>query len=75
MNDEKKEAIIKLKHYINMTPYWKQEEYTSSELDYYIKIALNYIDELQEENKKLKEKLHKKNERIIELNKLLEDKE
>ena len=33
------------------------------------------VKQLQEENKKLKEKLHEKNIRIIKLNKLLEDKE
>ena len=33
------------------------------------------VKQLEKENEKLKEKLHEKNERIIELNKLLEDKE
>ena len=47
MSEEEKEAIRKLKHYINITPYWKQEEYTSSEVDHYIKIALNHTDKLQ----------------------------
>lgn len=44
MNKEEQEAIKELKHYINITPYWKKEEFTSSEVDIYIKIVLNYID-------------------------------
>ena len=51
MNEEKKEAIAKLKHYTNITAYWKQKEFTNSEIDNYIKITLNYIAELQKENR------------------------
>ena len=52
--EELKEAIRELKHYISITPHWKLKEYTFSEVDYYIKITLNYIDELQKENEEPK---------------------
>lgn len=48
MTDEEKKAIVELNHFSNMTAYWKQEEYTNSEINNYIKIVLNYIEtELQ----------------------------
>lgn len=43
MSEKEKEAILELKHFINMTAYWKQEEYTNSEIDSYIKMVLNLI--------------------------------
>lgn len=54
MSEEVKEAIIKLKHYANITTHWKQEEFTDSEIDNYIKLALNYIDKLQTKYEKQK---------------------
>ena len=58
MSDEEKKAIVELKHFSNMTAYWKQEEYTNSEIDNYIKIVLNLIE------KKSKE-IERKNEILI----------
>lgn len=49
MNEKEKEAILELKHFINMTLYWQQEEYTSSEIYLYIKDVLNLIE--KQENK------------------------
>ena len=54
MNKEEKEAILELKHFSNETPYWKQEEYSSSEVDSYIKIVLNLIEKQQKEIEELK---------------------
>ena len=54
MNEEEKEAILQLKHYCNMTAYWKQQEFTNSEIDNYIKLVLNYISKLQKELDKKK---------------------
>lgn len=56
MTDEEKKAIVELKHYSSMTAYWKQEEYTNTEIDNYIKIILNLIEkqykEIEDLNKK-----------------------
>ena len=59
MSKEEKEAILELKHFTNETPYWKQEEYSSSEVDSYIKIVLNLIEKQQKENKILKDVFYK----------------
>lgn len=54
MSDEEKKAIVELNHFSNMTAYWKQEEYTNSEIDNYIKIVLNLIEKQQKEIEELK---------------------
>lgn len=54
MNKEEKEAILELKHFSNITAYWKQEEYTNSQIDSYIKIVLNLIEKQQKEKRKIK---------------------
>lgn len=51
MSDEEKKAMIELNHFSNMTAYWKQEEYTNSEIDNYIKLILNLIEKQQKEIK------------------------
>lgn len=56
LSEEEKKAIIKLNHYINITAYWKQEEYTNSEIDNYIKTILNLIEKQQKEIEQEKEK-------------------
>lgn len=56
MSAEENKAILELNHYINMTAYWKQQEYTNSEIDNYIKIVLNLIEKYQKELEKEKEK-------------------
>ena len=53
MSDEEKKAIVELNHFSNMTAYWKQEEYTNSEIDNYIKIVLNLIEKQSKEIEKL----------------------
>lgn len=53
IEDEEKKAIIELNHFSNMTAYWKQEEYTNSEIDNYIKIVLNLIENQQKEIEEL----------------------
>lgn len=53
MNEEEKEAILELKHFSNITTYWKLEEYTNSQIDSYIKIVLNLIDKQQKEISRL----------------------
>ena len=55
MTDEEKKAMIELNHFSNMTAYWKQEEYTNSEIDNYIKLILNLIEKQSKEIKELKE--------------------
>lgn len=49
LSKEEKKAIVELKHFSNMTAYWKQEEYTNSEIDNYIKTVLNIIEKLSKE--------------------------
>ena len=44
LSDEERQAIVELNHFSNMTAYWKQEEYTNSEIDNYIKLVLNLIE-------------------------------
>ena len=58
MSEEEKEAIVELKHFSNITAYWKQEEYTNSQIDSYIKIVLNLIEKQQKEIEALKEYKH-----------------
>ena len=65
MSEEEKKAIKELKHYINITPYWKQKEYTNTEIDNYIKIVLNLIDKQQKEIER-KNKLIEKNRIALE---------
>lgn len=52
MTEEEKEAILELKHFSNITAYWKQEEYTNSQTDSYIKIVLNLVEKQQKEIEK-----------------------
>lgn len=42
-----------LNHFSNMTAYWKQEEYTNSEIDNYIKILLDLIEKQSKEIEEL----------------------
>ena len=56
MSDEEKKAIVELNHFSNMTAYWKQEEYTNSEIDNYIKIVLNLNEKQSKEIEELKYK-------------------
>lgn len=56
MNEEEKEAILELKHFSNITAYWKQEEYTNSQTNSYIKIVLNLIKKQQKEIEELEAK-------------------
>ena len=56
MSDEEKKAIIKLKHYCNLTQYWKNVEYEKPEFDDYIKTILNLIEKQSKEIEELKEK-------------------
>lgn len=58
MSEEEKKAIIELNHYINITAYWKQEEYTNNEIDNYIKILLSLINKQQKEIGLLRELLY-----------------
>ena len=57
LSDEEKKAIVELNHFSNMTAYWKQEEYTNSEIDNYIKLVLNLIEKQSKEIEELKETL------------------
>ena len=69
MSEEEKKAIEFLKA-DNEKAYNKKSlivETTYNVVD----IVLNYIDKLQKENEKLKDKLHEKNMQIIKLNELL----
>ena len=69
VSEQEKEAIVQLKHYSNITAYWKQEEYTNSEVDSYIKTTLNYIEKLQKEN----EEYHRIKKELIRVNKKIYD--
>ena len=53
LSDEEKKAIVELNHFSNMTAYWKQEEYTNSEIDNYIKLVLNLIEKQSKEIEEL----------------------
>ena len=54
LSDEEKKAIVELNHFSNMTAYWKQEEYTNSEIGNYIKLVLNLIEKQSKEIEELK---------------------
>ena len=54
MNEEEKQAIKELKHFTNMTVFWKEKEYTSHEIDNCINIVLHLIDDQQKELEELK---------------------
>ena len=79
MNEEEKKAIVELKHYANITTHWKQEEFTDSEIDNYIKLTLNYISKLRKELDKKDKVINEISEKLyklkikLELNDLLED--
>lgn len=64
MTDEEKKTIVELNHFSNMTAYWKQEEYTNSEIDNYIRIILNLIEKQQKEIEELKEMNERQQQRI-----------
>lgn len=51
MNEEEKKAIKELKHFISMTAFWKEKEYTSYAIDNCIGIVLHLIDKQQKEIK------------------------
>ena len=53
LSDEERQAIVELNHFSNMTAYWKQEEYTNSEIDNYIKLVLNLIEKQSKEIEEL----------------------
>ena len=53
LSDEERQAIVELNHFSNMTAYWKQEEYTNSEIDNYIKFVLNLIEKQSKEIEEL----------------------
>lgn len=83
MNKEKK-AIKELNHYINITPYWKQEEYTNNDIDNYIKIVLDLVEKQQKDieekniainkmSKDISHQLKEIEEKSIIINQLLED--
>lgn len=55
LSEEEMKAIKELKHYINITPYWKQEEYTDNEINNYIKIVLNLVEKRRKEIEELKD--------------------
>lgn len=57
MNEEQKQAIKELKHFTNMTVFWKEKEYTSHEIDNCINIVLHLIDEQQKEKERIEKKL------------------
>lgn len=59
MNEEQKQAIKELKHFINMTAFWKEKEYTSYAIDNHIGIVLHLIDEQQKEIELMKTKINK----------------
>lgn len=54
MTDEEKKAVRELKHYCNLTQYWKNVEYTKYEFDDYIKTVLNLIEKQSKEIEELK---------------------
>lgn len=54
MSEEEKKTIGKLKRYVDITAYWKKEEYTNTEIDNYIKIILNLIEKQQNRIDELK---------------------
>lgn len=56
MSDEEKKAVIELKHYCNLTQYWRNVEYTNPKFDEYIQKVLNLIEKQSKEIEELKEK-------------------
>lgn len=54
LSEEEKKAIEELKHYCNLTQYWKNVEYAKSEFDDYINTVLQVIETQQKEIVKLK---------------------
>lgn len=54
MTEEEQKAIRLLQHFGSMTEYWKRKQYTSNEIDNYIKVVLNLIAEQQREIEKLR---------------------
>lgn len=54
MSEEEKQAIKELKHYENMTSYYKEREYTDIQIEKYIDTVLNLIEKQQKEIEKLK---------------------
>lgn len=73
MSDEEKKAIVELNHFSNMTAYWKQEEYTNSEIDNYIKIVLNLIEKQSKEIERINEILIWKQKHEEQLQKEIEE--
>ena len=73
MSDEEKKAIVELNHFSNMTAYWKQEEYTNSEIDNYIKIVLNLIKKRQKKIERINEILIWKQKHEEQLQKEIEE--
>jgi hypothetical protein len=57
MSEEEKQAMKELKHYGNITSYYKEREYTDIQIEKYINIVLNLIDKQQKEIEKLKDKI------------------
>ena len=57
MNEEEKQVIKELKHFTNMTVFWKEKEYTSSKIDNCINIVLHLIDKQQKQIEILKNNL------------------
>ena len=67
MNEEQKQAIKELKHFISMTAFWKEKEYTSYAIDNCIGIVLHLIDKQQKEIENLKEIWYMKDKKIREI--------
>lgn len=62
MSEEEKEAIKELKHYGNMTSYYKEREYTDIQIEKYIDTVLNLIDKQQKQIEEKERQLKIKNE-------------
>ena len=54
MSKEEKQAIKELKHYGNITSYYKEREYTDIQIEKYINVVLNLIDKQQKVVEELK---------------------
>lgn len=70
MNEEEKQAIKELKHYGNITSYYKEREYTDIQIEKYINIVLNLIEKQQKVIEKQQNQIKKLN---IENQKLFEE--
>lgn len=69
MTEEEKEAIKELKHYRDISSYYKEREYTDRQIEKYINIVLNLIGKQQNLIKVLeKENDSLKKTKIIRLN-------